>query len=124
MKPTGVFVYGTLLAGASHGGMLAGFPRYAARVRGHLFDLPEGYPAMVLAEGEDWTYGELVEGVPDRIVELVDTYEGVEQGLFQRVPVEAWLGLRPVAAWSWVMDGARRRGVRVPSGRWRRSRRR
>jgi gamma-glutamylcyclotransferase (GGCT)/AIG2-like uncharacterized protein YtfP len=120
-----VFVYGTLRAGASHGGMLDAFKRHDARVRGRLYDLPEGYPAIVPVEADEWVYGELVDGVPDRVLGLLDHYEGVEEGLYQRVVVEAWLGLRPVPAWAWVMDQPERRGgVRVPSGRWRPSRKR
>jgi gamma-glutamylcyclotransferase (GGCT)/AIG2-like uncharacterized protein YtfP len=120
-----VFVYGTLRAGGSHGGLLRTLERHDARVRGHVFDLPEGYPAMVLAEGEDWVHGELVEGVSEPLLGLLDHYEGVAEGLYRRVVVEAWLGLRPVAAWAWVMDHPERRGgVRVPSGRWHPSRKR
>jgi len=123
--PTGVFVYGTLRAGGSHGAVLDPYKRSEARVRGHLFDLPEGYPAMVVLDGEEWVHGELVEAVPDRVMGLLDHYEGVEEGLYRRVTVEAWLGLRPVPAWAWVMDRPELRGgVRVPSGRWRPSKRR
>lgn len=123
--PQGVFVYGTLRSDGSHGGWLAALPHHPARVRGHLFDMPEGYPAIVPVAGDEWVHGEFVENVPDRMLGLLDTYEGVEQGLYQRVVVEVWLGLKPVPGWAWVMDHPERRGGRrVASGRWRPTRRR
>jgi len=123
--PTGVFVYGTLRADGSHGGLLARHEHLPARVRGHLYDLPAGYPALVADEAAGWVHGELIRAVDPRLLGLLDHYEGVDEGLYRRVVLRVHLGLRAESAWTWVMDHPERRGGRpVASGRWRPARRR
>lgn len=118
-----VFVYGTLQGGESQGALLRG-PRRPAHVRGRLYHLPAGYPALQL-QGDAPVYGELAE-VPDpRVLAMLDTYEGVAEGLYERVLVNAIVGLTTVRAWAWVMDDPAARGGRpLPSGRWTSPRRR
>lgn len=118
-----LFVYGTLMAGGVAAGMVEPCERRAATVRGALYHLPDGYPALVLG-GEDDVHGELLSGVDLRRLDVLDAYEGVEQGLFQRVEVEVSAvdprrRGRTVSAWAWVMAPHQvARGRRVPSGRW------
>ncbi len=119
-----IFVYGTLMSGRGQEGLLAGLGRRTAHVRGTLWDLPAGYPALRL-DGSGLVYGELVDPPGGRRLALLDHYEGVHEGLYKRVTVEAVVGLRPEPAWAWVMDNPQRRGGRaIPEGRWRAIRRR
>lgn len=118
-----LFVYGTLMEGQAQEGLLAGLARTSASTRGALWDLPAGYPA--LSPGSDVVHGELVAGLEDRMLALLDRYEGVDEGLFERVEIEVKVGLRASAAWVYVMNDPRRRGARrVVSGRWVQTRRR
>jgi len=118
-----LFVYGTLMAGQVQEGLLAGLSRVAASTRGTLWDLPAGYPA--LSEGGGEVHGELVHGVDERRLALLDGYEGVDEGLYRRVEIEVRVGLRAEVAWAYVMDEPRRHGGRqVQSGRWHPTRRR
>jgi gamma-glutamylcyclotransferase (GGCT)/AIG2-like uncharacterized protein YtfP len=119
-----LFVYGTLMGGAPQGALLAGLRRSPATVRGRLYAMPAGYPALVLG-GAARVSGELVQGVdPNRLV-VLDRYEGVDDGLYERVQVEVDVGLERVSAEAYVMDHPERRGGRlVADGRWRRVARR
>lgn len=119
-----LFVYGTLLTGGPAAGLLGDRARRVAAVRGTLYAMPAGYPALVLG-GDGLVHGELVNAPDDRLLTLLDGYEGVDEGLYARVPYDVRVGLRSEAAWVYVMDPARARaGVRVVSGRWRNVRRR
>ena len=125
MNPRGValFVYGTLMEAEAQAGLLAGMRRVPARVQGRLFRMPAGYPALVLGP-EAWVHGELVDLTEPRRLPILDTYEGVEEGLYERVQVPVWIGLRTLDAWTWVMtDPEGQGGIALPSGRWRGRRR-
>ncbi len=114
-----LFVYGTLLGGAPQGALLAGRHRAKASVRGTLYALPAGYPALVL-RGEGEVHGELIEGLDARLMALLDQYEGVAEGLYQRVQLDVDVGLHRERAWAYVMRAPERRGGReIPDGRWR-----
>lgn len=117
MRP--LFIYGTLMAGQPQGGLLRGLPRTKAIVRGALFRLPQGYPAIRL-EGRQAVQGQLVEGIDTRRMQLLDEIEGVGQSLYERMDCEAIVGLRQVAAQVYAMrDPLRSGGIPIPSGRWR-----
>jgi gamma-glutamylcyclotransferase (GGCT)/AIG2-like uncharacterized protein YtfP len=119
-----LFVYGTLLKGERMDGLLANRDRQLARVRGQIFRLAAGYPAMKLG-GETFVHGEIVQGVDERMLGLLDQYEGVDQGLYKRVEVTALIGLERVTAWAWVMDDPYLKGGKlIESGRWTLGRRR
>jgi gamma-glutamylcyclotransferase (GGCT)/AIG2-like uncharacterized protein YtfP len=119
-----LFVYGTLASGGERAGLLGGLGRRAASVRGTLYDLPAGYPALVLA-GTGRVHGELVEPPDAALLGVLDAYEGVAEGLYDRVVVDVRVGLRTERAWAWVLDEARARNGRiVRGGRWRAPRRR
>ena len=120
--PDALFVYGTLLAGQPEQGMLAGLRRESATVMGRLYHLPAGYPAIVLG-GDDHVQGELVFGVTAPMLAVLDRYEGIDEGLYRREIVRAWLPLRRCQAYIYTMDDPERRGGRwIRSGRWRSAR--
>jgi len=113
-----LFVYGTLLEGERMAGLLGGLDRAPARVRAQMYRLPAGYPAIQLG-GEDFVHGELVSGCGERLLTMLDQYEGVHEGLYTRVEVTALCGLERVRAWCWVMEDPRLKGgVLIESGRW------
>ncbi|MFT4627856.1 MAG: gamma-glutamylcyclotransferase (GGCT)/AIG2-like uncharacterized protein YtfP, partial [Myxococcota bacterium] len=69
-----LFVYGTLTARGAQAGLLRGLRRAEARVRGSLWVMPAGYPALV-PDGAGDVHGELVYGPSARAVRLIDHYE-------------------------------------------------
>ena len=120
-----LFVYGTLMGGAPQGALLVGLEHRPASLRGRLYDLPAGYPALCSEQqaGDGPVHGQLVIGVDATRMRLLDQYEGVEEGLYRRVERDVDLGLRRVKAWVYVMDDPMRRGGRrLVDGRWRRIR--
>lgn len=146
--PHPVFVYGTLQPGGRY------WARFAApyvtgvrpaRVRGTLYDLPAGYPALVPAAGpgEDgsgadapWVHGVLLLSAHPGFLPGLDRLEGFDPArppaanLYQRVLLPVWPdhpegpSLTPTAAphraWVYVMESARLpSGARLlPAGRW------
>lgn len=114
---TSLFVYGTLMRGAAQAGLLGRSKRSPATTRGSLWDLPAGYPA--LSAGTDLVHGELVELDDARVLHVLDTYEGVPEGLYTRTEVDVLVGLRSERAWTYMMSDPRARGGRrLPDGRW------
>jgi gamma-glutamylcyclotransferase (GGCT)/AIG2-like uncharacterized protein YtfP len=119
-----MFVYGTLMSGGDRAELLRGLARRVATVRGTLYDLPAGYPALVL-DGGGRVHGELVDPPDARLLGVLDAYEGVAEGLYDRVAVDAKVGLRTMRAWTYVLDAPRARNGRiVRGGRWQAPRRR
>ena len=118
-----LFVYGTLMRGQEQAHFLNRFRRRPARVRGSLWALPAGYPA--LGPGADTVFGELVEDVPDGLLALLDTYEGVAQGLYERRLLRVRVDTEVRDAWVyWMADASTRGGVRLRTGRFEPVRRR
>jgi gamma-glutamylcyclotransferase (GGCT)/AIG2-like uncharacterized protein YtfP len=114
-----IFVYGTLMTDESQGGLLAGCSRTVATIRGDLFHLPAGYPALRLGS-DSLVYGQLVELSDERVLGVLDQYEGVHEGLFCRCVADVTVGLRRVKGWVYVMEKPEKRGgKRLESGRWR-----
>ncbi len=114
-----LFVYGTLMRGQSQGALLAHLPRVDARIRGRLYRMPGGYPALVPGEGGE-VYGELIRGVEPRLWPLLDRYEGVDEGLYRREHHDVLVGLLRHAAVVYVgVEPLRHGGVLLPDGRWR-----
>ena len=119
-----LFVYGTLRSDAKQSVLLAGCPRKKATVLGTLYSLPAGYPALCPV-GSNTVHGELVEGIDEARLQILDAYEGVAEGLFRRERIAADWGLQRTEAWVYVMDAPHHHGGQpLPSGRWRRTRRR
>jgi gamma-glutamylcyclotransferase (GGCT)/AIG2-like uncharacterized protein YtfP len=114
-----LFVYGTLMEGGGQGGLLSGCARRPATIRGELFRMPPGYPALRWG-GDDVVHGELVQLRDAAILAVLDAYEGVDQGLYARAVHPVRVGLRPIPAWVYVMrDPMAQGGVPIAGGRWR-----
>ena len=116
-----LFVYGTLLVGGAYSGLIAGLARRPARTRGRLYRLPAGYPAMTVDSAAGWVHGELLEA-DERRLRLLDTLEGVNEGLYVREPLAISSSGRAVTAWAYTMTPAQirqRGGVLIKSGSWR-----
>jgi len=113
-----LFVYGTLLADSPQAGLLTGLLRRPATTTGLLYRLPAGYPALVPgATGE--VKGELVMAPGPRLA-FLDRYEGVSEGLYQRVVIPVAAGGSRTEAWAYVMPDAGARGGRLlRANRWR-----
>jgi len=88
---TRLFVYGTLKSGGSHHHHLAGqtllgpahtVPGYTL----YLFHIGHDYPGMVRSPEAIGVSGEVWEVEKDCLARL-DVYEGVPEGLYERVPV-------------------------------------
>ncbi len=117
-----VFVYGTLKPGEVQGGLLKRFSSEDATVPGRLYRLPQGYPALKAGQAGEGAlvHGRLVRRVDARLLTLLDQYEGVAEGLYRRVRLDATAGLRAWPAWAWVMDDPVAHGGQlIPTGRWR-----
>lgn len=111
-----LFVYGTLLSDGPRAGLVPG-RRRPGRVDGRLYAMPAGYPALVLGGGE--VEGEVVDGVTEAQLRLIDHYEGLAEGLYERVVCDVRVGGRTVGAWVYVMARPEARGgVRWPGTRW------
>lgn len=97
-----LFVYGSLRSGGTAAHLLAGCERMgAAQVGGVLYDIDGQYPALVLygntpVPGEIWR-------CPVELLPNLDTYEGVDEGLFRRVGVHIrQVSGADVACWTYV----------------------
>ena len=87
--PPPLFVYGSLMQGQPADGYLASRRIRPATVRGKLYRAPAGYPALVLDPEGGLIHGELVLDPDPGLLIVLDLYEGVRDGLYQRVPVTA-----------------------------------
>jgi gamma-glutamylcyclotransferase (GGCT)/AIG2-like uncharacterized protein YtfP len=124
-----VFVYGTLKPGERY------YDRYCAGkviaaqeaiVYGQLYDLPLGYPAMIL--GKSLVYGVLLHFAEPAALIALDELEDycphrpLEENEYLRVEREVFsLELQPLGlAWVYVMQPQRAEleGVLLPNGRW------
>jgi gamma-glutamylcyclotransferase (GGCT)/AIG2-like uncharacterized protein YtfP len=111
-----LFVYGTLRDPAVAGRQLAGCARVRdGTVLGTLYDLG-AHPAL-LAYGSTHVVGE-VWRCPNRMLQRLDAFEGLEQGLFRRVGVR----VGDLGCWTYVAGPALARellpGRRIASGDW------
>lgn len=112
-----LFVYGTLMSAGEAIDLLEGCERVGtATVNGTLYDIDGDFPALMLA-GNGQIHGEVWRCPVERLAEL-DGYEGVAQGLFRRVGVQAdrW------PCWTYVagpkLAPRIARAKRIESGRW------
>ena len=108
-----IFVYGSLRGGLRHADELGALPRAPASVRGALWLLAEGYPALCPDADGARVRGEIVDGVDPARLAALDAFEGVERGLYRRETVLAEQdGERvPCEAWTLPAEELRRRGA-------------
>ncbi len=102
--PEQLFVYGSLMSGMENGGMLSRFPRREAELGGRLFRVPAGYPMLVPDPDGPPVRGELVTLPHAGILQVLDLFEGVGQGLYRRLKLEAWSAGSPQLAWVYAQD--------------------
>jgi len=120
-----LFVYGTLMSGGQSGGLLRGLRVQPARTRGYLYRMPAGYPALVLADDGPWIQGELVELDTSGRLILLDSFEGVGQGLYSREVIRVAYDGRSANCWAYVMTAKQvraRKAARLKGNNWRRYR--
>lgn len=115
-KPLPLFVYGTLRAGGGKECLLGDAVSLGeTTVQGVLYDFGT-YPALVPGSGSP-VYGEL-RGCTAETLARLDAYEGVTEGLFDRVRLVSAAGP------CWVYVAGRRlmdqlaRATTLPEGRW------
>lgn len=114
-----VFVYGTLRSDGEMHHLLGDVRCGPATATGCLWRMPAGYPAMSL-EGHGTVHGEWAGPVDPTRLSLIDVYEGVGEGLYQRTTVTLTTPSGAhLDAVAWVMRNPDLRGGRpIPSGRW------
>jgi gamma-glutamylcyclotransferase (GGCT)/AIG2-like uncharacterized protein YtfP len=125
-----VFVYGTLKPG------YANYQAYCrdctvaeqpAMVRGTLFDLPVGYPALI--SGKDWVKGHLLSFADDAVLvglDELEDYQGdrpIYENLYQREWVEVFNDDGRSQGWAWAYFMSLEKvekygGVKVSTGVW------
>lgn len=111
---TPLFVYGSLLPGQPSAGFLRGRELVSATVSGRLYRVPAGYPALVVSPGNKAIEGELVLDADRGLLAVLDLFEGVHNGLYQRTSVVAHTASGPVSAQAYTVTAqqARTRGYR------------
>ena len=76
-----VFVYGTVMPGGKYYDYIFNdtLPSFLeAKVRGKLYDLNVGYPALLLG-GKNWVYGFLLSFEDENILKKLDMLEGFDE---------------------------------------------
>jgi gamma-glutamylcyclotransferase (GGCT)/AIG2-like uncharacterized protein YtfP len=94
LRPLPVFAYGTLLEAAFLERLVEhSVPCEEARLEGFRVEtLPRfDWPVLVAAEGEGVS-GRIYRGLDGRDLERIDAYEGVAEGLYERIEVEVRVG--------------------------------
>jgi len=114
MTPSLLFAYGTLAPVGPNGSAAPGWIGDA--VRGRLYDLGP-YPALVDHDepSAGWVEGWVRAVDPIELTQVLDPYEGVDEGLYQRV-VATTRGGR--LAWVYVYARPLPRLARGPLRRW------
>ena len=111
-----LFVYGTLMRGRpNHARIQSAIRIEPATLRGLLFGLPEGYPALI--EGEGIVHGELC--FFDDLQALLGDLDVFEGEPYRRIRCEATVedGSRH-PAWCYVISAIPSGAWPIPSGRW------
>ena len=106
---THLFVYGTLMRGEERDGLVAHLPTVPATVRGQLWRVPAGYPALHLDPAGTEIRGELLQLENESILMVLDLYEGVSEGLYSREVVSISVRGKQETAWAYVMSRAQLR---------------
>jgi gamma-glutamylcyclotransferase (GGCT)/AIG2-like uncharacterized protein YtfP len=119
-----VFVYGTLKPGKVNYARYCGdlvSQSIPAQVRGQLFDLSLGYPAMT--SGETWVQGYLLDFASESVLEALDFLEDYQphrpehQNEYQRKEVEVFDGKGRSLSLAWTYFMMRQK-VQQYNGRW------
>ena len=98
-----LFVYGTLMRGEEREGIVAHLPAKPAIARGHLWRAPAGYPALLIDSQGLPIRGELLAVEQPSIFMVLDLYEGVAEGLYNREIIDVQTENGSTQAWAYVM---------------------
>src|SRR5438105_1423547 len=114
MVPTLLFAYGTL--GPTDPGGAARDGWVADRLRGRLYDLGL-YPALFDCGASEagWVEGHVRPVGADELTGRLDSYEGVDEGLYRRVAATTETGR---LVWVYVYARPLPPGARGPLARW------
>lgn len=121
-EPVYVFVYGTLMTGQPAEGYLAGLRRWPGTTHGRLYRAPAGYPALVSEPDGPLVQGEVVRLDGPHRLPVLDLYEGVPEGLYERTRITVESMGRPGQAWAWTVSARTARARRytpLKTGDWR-----
>lgn len=119
-----LFAYGTLMRrGRLHRKLVSQGARYRgrARIRGRLFKISgTTYPGAVPTRSNDFISGELYElDVPKQALKELDQLEGIDEGLYVRKLVGAWMDKdRRVRAWAYFYAKPLRKSRELADGRF------
>lgn len=123
-----VFVYGTLMKGFEN------YKRYLegrinritpGRIRGLLYHLPEGYPALL--PGNELIEGEIMEPVDENLLKTLDRLEDYDEGSSNNLYVREIRSIstedgEAMNCWVYIYVDeryAKEHGILVPDGNWR-----
>lgn len=114
-------MYGSLRRGEENASLVADLPATPARVRGWLWALLEGWPALVLDPDGPPIEGELLDGVDAARLADLDAFEGLDRGLYRRETAIVEVDGRYVAAACYALsehEVALRGGQPLPITDW------
>lgn len=125
-----LFVYGTLLTGRENHAVVASYVQavHPARVRGRLYHLPYGYPALCLP-ADGWARGEVLTLARwDEVIAALDRLEeyhgpGHPANEYERIQVVAEAAGEQFLVWVYVWAWPGKlpvEAVLIPDGDWRR----
>lgn len=122
-----LFVYGTLLSNQSHHKLLeSALFVHRGYVKGTLYDLNVGFPALSIDEVQGRVYGEVYEVTQD-LLDTLDTYEGYspdnkKESLYLRQEIIFYPEKgKPFPVQAYTMSPHQRQkflATIIPSGKW------
>ncbi|WP_422930186.1 gamma-glutamylcyclotransferase family protein [Singulisphaera sp. PoT] len=112
--PTSLFTYGTLMPADPAAAIAGGW--VADAVRGRLYNFGP-YPGLVDVDDPDasWVDGMTCSTISDDLLRRLDLYEGVDEGLYERLAVTTRSGR---SAWVYVYVRPLPQGAQGPLTRW------
>ena len=99
-----LFVYGTLMRGEEREGLVNQFAARPAVTLGKLWRAPAGYPALQFSMKGEAIAGEVLTIDGPSVLTVLDLYEGVRDGLYDRVRLPIQTDLGTEEAWAYVMS--------------------
>ena len=117
-----LFVYGSLLRGEERDGLVAHLSHRPATTKGKLWRAPAGYPALELDHRAEASKCEVLTLESPAILTVLDMYEGVREGLYDRIKVTIQTPHGEEQAWAYVMNSAQLRRAqctRLKGSDWR-----
>jgi gamma-glutamylcyclotransferase (GGCT)/AIG2-like uncharacterized protein YtfP len=110
-----LFVYGTLLRGEDREGLVNQFDVRTAVTSGKLWRVPAGYPALQFSMEGNPIAGEVLSLDGTSVLSILDLYEGVRDGIYDRIRIPIQTDIGTEQAWAYVMSSAQlRRAGCVP----------